>query len=186
MREEARDCGPAYGKLVERRKREMKEHNDRTFGGVSIGIHTRELPKFAQNEGTAQYWKLRGASYVPRPAIQSHTQLLHSIKYNTARPDDVAPKITQVNFSVEYPAAIPKEKEVCSSGQPSPKPVRKGPRWTTIVQKFACRPKGAYEDDYSNNVSRRQEEDKPLYSSFSPAGVFADPLDQPRLQRQAL
>lgn len=41
--------GKTKRQLEEERKKEMLEYNMKTFGKVSIGVHGKELPKFAQN-----------------------------------------------------------------------------------------------------------------------------------------
>ena len=173
-------------------KKEMITYNMKTFGNVAIGIHGKELPKFADRPESRQYWK-RDNSYVEEPKIQSWLKLRQSQKY-WAKPD-----LMLLNKTSDEPGPAdpfktvyvpkPKKVEICQKvnelnlfeNQPTGDAAAKRPaRWTATVQKFMKQDKGAYEEDPGNRSSLVKQEMEPLYSSFSPDKVFADPLTKSR------
>lgn len=163
----------------------------RVFGNVSIGIHGKELPKFADSpDANKEYWKLRGnKSYVAEPHVKSRIELLESQKY-WAKPDqmrisDGRPSPAPVDpFKTAY---VPQKRrnEVCTKINqinafilPEQKRERRAPRggrWTTSVERFMRKERGTYEQDPATRASLVKHEMDPLYSSFNPDQVFVDP-----------
>jgi hypothetical protein len=47
--------------IEEERKKEMLDYNMKTFGKVSIGVHGKELPRYAeeQDPNIKQWWTLK-------------------------------------------------------------------------------------------------------------------------------
>ena len=60
----------------------MLDYNMRTFGKVSIGVHGKELPKFAEETDSSvkEWWKLKNG-YSENPQRQSAKELAHSKKF---------------------------------------------------------------------------------------------------------
>jgi len=44
--------------LDQKRRAEMVAENNAKFGAVTIGIHGGELPKFAEMQGSKEWWRL--------------------------------------------------------------------------------------------------------------------------------
>ncbi len=184
-----------HRQVVENRKKNMVEYNMRTFGNVSIGIHGKELPKFSRAQSVQEYWKL-SSTYREQPTVSSGVELRRTHKY-WAKPDplllssvskdpppvdpfklthvprpakrDLAEKVNGINhFAAE---------QVESGGETAG--VTMHTRWTEVVQYFAKK-RGAYEEDPSQRQSLIRYEQQPLPSSFTPTGVFQDPLNRLR------
>lgn len=182
---------PTFKKILENRKKEMTDYNLKTFGNVAIGIHGKELPKFASTSNLHDYWKL-GNQYKDAPQYSSRIELTQTQKY-WAKPDkmliadvkedprpqdpfkemhipktvknDIVEKVNKLNhFKCE-----PKEIQERMGSAPMHS------KWTENVHYFA-QTRGAYEEDPNMRASLVRYEELPLPSSFSPNGVFEDPL----------
>jgi len=179
-----------HKQIVENRKKEMVDYNMKTFGNVAIGIHGKELPKFSQTQNLKEYWKL-GDTYTTQPANSSALLLRQTQKY-WAKPDEL--KINDVVAEAPPPdkfkiTHVPKERktEICEKVQginhfkseakefASSTAYGSAHRWTEVVHYFSNK-KSAYEEDPNQRVSLLRYEQLPLPSSFSPNGVFSDPL----------
>lgn len=185
-----------YNQIVEARKKEMIDYNMKTFGNVAIGIHGKELPKFAQTQNVKEYWKL-GNNYKDKPAMISALELHRTHKY-WAKPEEllltdvrqeamakdplkithvpkqaktaIAEKVNGINHfkneGVDYMSATGSAAMMHS-------------RWTEVVHYFEKK-SSAYEEDPNMRQSLLRYEQLPLPSSFSPNGVFQDPLNKLR------
>jgi hypothetical protein len=181
---------------VAERKKAMIESNMKTFGNVSIGIHGKELPKFADHPALHQYWKAGNSTYIAEPGVKSRVELTQTRKYwakpdaiylsdvngETAPPDpfktthvalakkpDVCPKVNEVNLFTQEP-----EDPACSF-----LPKRQA-RWTSTVQRYAADSPTVLAQPTDKRVSAVKKEQQPLYSSFSPNEEFVDPISKTR------
>ncbi len=165
----------------------------KTFGNVAIGIHGKELPKFSQTQGLKEYWKL-GNTYREQPEMNSAVLLRQTQKY-WAKPDELRLADVQAAPAPSDPfkkTHIPKERknEIAEKVQginhfkDEAKDVAQNfstgqvhSRWTEVVHYFS-KTKSAYEEDPNMRQSLLRYEQLPLPSSFSPTGVFQDPLNK--------
>lgn len=72
--------GKTKRQLQEDRKKEMLDYNMKTFGKVSIGVHGKELPRYSDDEGMKEWWKLQ-KGYQENPHYQSAKQMHQDKKY---------------------------------------------------------------------------------------------------------
>ncbi len=172
----------------------MIEYNMRVFGKVSIGIHGKELPKFAEDPKAQEYWKLRPGHYVADPPVQSRAQLLQTQKY-WAKPDrhllsdvSAAPAPADL-FKTAYVPRKRRDELPCKintintfTTEPTEPFVARNRRrrWTSTVDRFIQRPRGKNEPDPDQRSTVIIHEQEPLYSSFTPDKVFVDPLSKSR------
>ncbi len=184
-----------HRQVAEQRRKDMVDYNMRTFGNISIGIHGKELPKFAKTQDLKEYWKLAN-TYRENPGRTSGVELRQTQKYwaqpdqmllsdvrtDPAPPDpfkmthvprtakkDIAEKVNNINnFGTEPVESV---SEAMASTMHA--------RWTEVVHYFAKK-RGAYEEDPSQRQSLVRYEQLPLPSSFSANGVFQDPLNRLR------
>ena len=63
------------------RRAEMVADNTAKFGTVTIGIHGGELPKFAENLDSKEWWRVQRAKGKPDPKIQSRLLLKQTQQY---------------------------------------------------------------------------------------------------------
>ena len=78
---------PTQKQIAESRKKEMVDYNMKTFGKLAIGVHGKELPKFAESATVQEWWKVKDG-YQSEPANVSRKELLQSHKY-WAKNDDM-------------------------------------------------------------------------------------------------
>lgn len=64
--------------IAERRKKATNEYNLKMFSSTAIGIHGKELPKFADYQ--PEYWRLR-PGFTTAPAVTSHLEVEQRKKY---------------------------------------------------------------------------------------------------------
>lgn len=162
----------------------------KTFGNTSIGIHGKELPKFASTQDLKDYWKL-SKSYNENPEVNSRLQLTQTHKY-WAKPDEIliadgkeaeAPKdpLKTEHVIKEKKAEFPEK--INSINNFSKEAVEVEPvqsdalhsRWTENVRYF-CGLKGAHKENPKIRQSMIRYEQQPLPSCFSLTGYFEDPL----------
>ena len=173
----------------------MIDYNMKTFGNVAIGIHGKELPKFSQTQNMKEYWKL-AQTYKDNPTVTSRLELRQTHKY-WAKPDEMLLSNVREEAAPVDPFQVthcPKEakRDVCqkvnelNNFQHEAEELGPGnisgaghSRWTEVVHHFAPK-RGAYEEDPNMRESLQRYEQEPLPSSFSPTGVFQDPLNKMR------
>ncbi len=171
----------------------MIEYNMKTFGNVAIGIHGKELPKFSQTQNLQEYWK-QAKDYADNPGVSSRLELKQSHKY-WAKPDQLLISSVHENMGPVDPFKVthcPKEAkhEICQKVNeincfkheaqelaPGPATGSGHTRWTEVVHHFAPK-RGAYEEDPNMRQSLLRYEQESLPSSFSPSGIFQDPLNK--------
>eukprot|EP00826_Nyctotherus_ovalis_P058947 TRINITY_DN8154_c0_g4_i1.p1 TRINITY_DN8154_c0_g4~~TRINITY_DN8154_c0_g4_i1.p1 ORF type:complete len:163 (+),score=12.40 TRINITY_DN8154_c0_g4_i1:534-1022(+) len=120
-------------------KEEMIEYNMRVFGKVPLGIHKGELPKFADNVSTYEYWKIQNLAYPAKEQRQPKESLVNSHRFlktqnklsasfnNGLLKAVYAPKITEVTRKVN---------EVSFSNESLKFPRKTIRRWTNKMQQF--------------------------------------------------
>ena len=81
--------GRTLRQLEGERRKEMLDYNMKTFGKVSIGVHGKELPKYAecQDQQTKEWWKLK-RGYNDRPNYQSQ-KILRQTQKHWAKNDEM-------------------------------------------------------------------------------------------------
>lgn len=119
-------------------KKEMIEYNMRVFGKVPLGIHKGELPKFADNPNTYEYWKFQNLAYSAKEQRQSKESLLNSHRIQRAQLSTsfnnngllktaYAPRIVEVTKKVN---------EVSFNNESLKFPRKTIRRWTNKMQQF--------------------------------------------------
>ena len=169
----------------------MVEYNIKTFGNVAIGIHGKELPKFALSRNLKEYWTIND-SYNPIPKVSSNLTLNQNKKY-WAKPDEMflssvrddqgpkdpfkttyAPSKYKRDIS-ENVQRINHFKDEAREAVGAGSVLRTKPRWTEIVTKLSAN-RSVYEDDPNKRESLLRFELLPMPSTFSSTGIFQDPL----------
>ncbi|MCQ2820963.1 MAG: hypothetical protein MJ252_27205 [archaeon] len=156
-----RENGKTYEDIKEKRKKETLEYNTKHFSVHPLGVHGHELPKFSENEGTKEFWKLRDG-YLENPKFNSQVEFLEDIKYWKKREDlyinehkdydpekddplktkeyvkqeakgenDVTGKVNKINFYKGFDPNVVKEPDLEKTSK------QHIYRWTTLVNQFA-------------------------------------------------
>lgn len=150
-----------FARIVARRKAEDERRD--AGRAVPLGIHARRLPRFSDRDCTMAYWKFQdGKDYslqpVPPLPHENRSQVVLPV------PAPLAVKVNQVSFT-----------DLVSANQ-GIKIAKKPKRWSSVLRQARGPAKSVYDDDYSNNLTHQLHDRAPLFSSFTPSGVFVDPL----------
>ena len=159
----------------------------KTFGNITIGIHGKELPKFADKKNTHEYWK-HFKSYKENPQFKSSLEMRQAKRY-WATPDKMRLNDVQETppppdpFKATFVLPIHKNKVEGKvneayqfTGEPKDSLITKiRPRWTEFIHNIQQK-KSVYDDNTSNKEYIKSIEERPLPSSFTKSGIFIDPL----------
>lgn len=182
-------AGKTQSELKEKRKREFIEYNQNILNNLAVGIHRKELPKFAEFD----LWKTKKAEFIAKTMPTStpikfnekqDPTALGKLKIGETTPITVAKVLNKSSNIPEKPNEFnifdPEISKQITQHYKEIKEKRKNiPKWTALMQRFTRKEKGAYEDELPN-VSKAMVE--PMYSSFSPDFIFTDPLTKTRKQ----
>jgi len=176
-------------------KRKDGEHNVKTFGNVVIGIHEKELPKFAENPNLREYWKYREDHYNENPRYESLQKYKQSIKH-WAKPEELLLADTKDKLPPPDPlklfVQLPNKKTEC------PLKVNDVPYETLASANVVLHPlkvpsvfntpkyKSVYDCDLQYLPPFIRYHNKPLYSSFSPNCIFTEPYPFLRVNKYLL
>ena len=130
----------------------MVEDNNKKFGKCTVGVHGKELPKFAEHN--TEYWK-DGTGYNPDPKFQSQTLMRMTLRESTEKDPLTLNAIVNEEppadpFKTSY-KRLQRKSEVATKvnhvvhndwkprdpNQPTPTPGKTNYRWTAVMQKFS-------------------------------------------------
>ena len=182
------ETGKTYKDVKEKMKQETIRHNTIVFASDTIGVHGKELPKFAESPNATEYWKLRTEFYNPAPENNSRLVVKQNMKY-WAKPDEF--KLADAQTTLPSPDVFKSTHVPKESKEPDLKKVNEvlpgdnfeRPSLRTISHKWSSEIAKNYKSIYSVLANQRpsflKKEQEPLYSSFSPNKTFDDPFPDP-------
>ena len=171
-----------YRDVIDKQKKEIMEHNTKTFANISVGIHGVELPKFENNIGTREFWKAGNCPNIIHSERSSHVMNNETNKPKLRNPSlEENASINRVHFlkndKKELPEKIGEIKKFDSNEyKRNINKIKSRQNWTSTVERFM--PKVTPNDGVNSTEARKEIE--PLYSSFSPNKKFIDNVQTPK------
>jgi hypothetical protein len=138
--------------IAEKRRKGTNEYNLKTFSSTAIGIHGKELPKFAEYQ--PEYWRLR-PGFTTAPPLTSHLEVEQRKKYwapidtyklmdkdSDPPPPDPLKAVHMLPGKEKQPVTLKPTELVAEGFNPMehrdlpPEGRRHNYRWTTLVHYF--------------------------------------------------